>query len=160
MSTALLGQPAPVDDATRRQFLAGVTAAALLAGCGNDSSTSEGSAGPVGWSFTDDRGETITLPARPQRIAMQEDAAGALLPFGIRPIAVFGNDLITESPQFEGIDITGIEQFGAEYGVIDLERLAALDPDLIVVPLYPDGPGGFQDRAQSDLAAQIAPTWT
>lgn len=157
--TVRLGRPVEIENATRREFLTGAAATALLVGCGTNS-TGDGPAGPPEWSFTDDRGETVTLPARPVRIAMQEDVAGALLPFGIRPIGVYGNDLISLSPQFRDVDIDGIEQFGAEYGVLNLEQLAALDPELIVVPAYSGGDVtgmGFGDQAQYDLARQIAP---
>lgn len=75
---------------------------------------------------------------------------------------MFGNAPMVDSAQFQGVDIAGIEQVGTEFGLINLEKLAALDPDVIVVPLYPPGDGvpgigGFTDQTQVDLALQIAP---
>ena len=42
------------------------------------------------WSFTDDRGVTVTLPQRPTRIVADLSAAAPLWDFGIRPLAVSG----------------------------------------------------------------------
>src|SRR5262245_60469474 len=39
------------------------------------------------WSVMDDAGRTVTLPARPQRIVADMNAASALWDFGIRPVA-------------------------------------------------------------------------
>lgn len=161
MITALLD---PVDDLTRRRLLGagGVAAGLLLAGCATGTPAGTDTAPDQTWSFTDDRQEAVTLPARPARIVMQEDAAGALLPFGIRPSAVFGNAPLIDSPQFQDQDIAGIEQVGSEFGVINLEKLAALDPDIIVVPWSSESPDdvtwmGFADEAQFEFARQIAP---
>ncbi|WP_219418601.1 ABC transporter substrate-binding protein [Pseudonocardia nigra] len=69
--------------------------------------------------------------------------------------------------RFAGRDLSGVTELGASYGQIDLEALAAAQPDLIVTHAYPvDSAGtldpakplyGFADLAQQEAAAQIAP---
>lgn len=114
------------------------------------------------WSFTDDRQVTVTLSSAPQRLVMHHDVAGALMPFGVRPTAVFGNSTLRDNPQFEGVNINGIEEVGISFGEIDLEQIAALDPDVLLVPWSssaPDDAGwmGFADENQLQLAEQLAP---
>ena len=151
------------DDATRRQFLAGLAATGLFVACGSgDQPSATGPGDDPTWSFTDDRGVTVELPSTPRRLAMQEDVAGALLSYGMRPTMVFGNAPIADSPQFEGVGLDGIEEVGTSFGVINLERLASLRPDVILVPWSASAPDdvtwmGFEDRAQADQVASIAP---
>ncbi|MGH2584109.1 MAG: ABC transporter substrate-binding protein, partial [Dehalococcoidia bacterium] len=66
-----------------------------------------------------------------------EDSAAALWPFTIRPIAVFGNAPLGDTPQFAGEDISAIQSVGEVFGEVDIEKMAALDPDLIVTPIWP-----------------------
>ena len=59
--------------------------------------TPSGSATPVGpWSFTDDKGVTVTLDAMPERLLIDVNAAAPLWDFGIRPVAVFGWNIYGE----------------------------------------------------------------
>jgi iron complex transport system substrate-binding protein len=131
---------------------------AVAAPTAAEAQTVEGATGP--WSFTDDRGVEVTLERPPERIVAQEDAAAALWPFGIRPVGVFGNAPLGENPQLEGEDLSGVESVGEVFGEINLEKLAALDPDLIVVPTWPPYGAsgmGFKDDQQLETVAQIAP---
>ena len=79
---------------------------------------------------------------------------------GFRPAATFGTSNLSSNPQFAGEDVTGIDNVGVTWGEIDLEKLAALQPDLIVVPSWPayyPGSHGFADQAQMDNVQAIAP---
>ncbi len=94
------------------------------------------------WSFTDDRGETITLPARPERIVAQSGSAAALWDYGIRPVAVFGpqrNPDGSNAVDIGNVDVESVESIGEAWGEFDLEKLLALDVDLLVGPLHPLG---------------------
>lgn len=165
-------------ETTRREFvLAGIGVLAsgslLLAACGGsddgsspdaataaapEATSTEPAGGP--WTFTDDRGVGISLPALPLRIVAQEDAAAALWPLGVRPVGVFGNAPLGDNPQFEGVDLSEVESVGSVYGEINLEKLAALKPDLIVTPSWqPYGASGmgFKDDQQLDAVSRIAP---
>jgi iron complex transport system substrate-binding protein len=171
------------NELTRRQFIRrlGIGGSALampsvlvsiLAGCsqqqgaaeGTASSPSQGSASSPpqeGWSFTDDRQVTVNLESMPTRIIAQEDSAAALWSFGVRPIATFGNAPLADNPNFEGEDISAVESVGEIYGEIDLEKMAALRPDLLVTTMWPgqgSSDGGWSSQRQADLVGRIAPT--
>jgi iron complex transport system substrate-binding protein len=151
---------------------------AALAGCAGtdaDGGTSgEGSATTAGWTFTDDMGNTVSLDAQPTRIAGLNDALSSLWNYGIEPVASFGQTSIAEDVAFEGRDLSDVQIVGTAYGEIDLEKLAAAHPDVIMTTVYPtDSSGtldpqsplyGFNDLAQQEQVAAIAPiiaiAWT
>lgn len=94
-------------------------------------------AGP--WEFTDDRGITISLPERPVRIVAQSTAAAALWDLGIRPVGVFGPQRRADGsndPEIGNVDLSTVESVGEQWGELDLEKLAALRPDIIVTTMW------------------------
>jgi iron complex transport system substrate-binding protein len=109
------------------------------------------------WTYTGGDGETVTLDAAPVRIIAHQDAAAGLIPLGIRPIGIFADSAIEEAKALEGLDLTGIEIVGTNWSEVDIEKAAALEPDLII--------GEWWDRnaswsGGSDLTAvltQLAP---
>ncbi|HLU57998.1 MAG TPA: ABC transporter substrate-binding protein [Pseudonocardia sp.] len=123
--------------------------------------------GTGGWSYTDDLGNTVTLDERPTRIAGLTDVVASLWNYGIEPVAAFGYTAISQDQRFAGRDLSGVTELGMMYGQIDLEALAAAEPDLIVTHAYPvDAAGtidpqqplyGFADLAQQEAVARIAP---
>jgi iron-desferrioxamine transport system substrate-binding protein len=125
------------------------------------------STGAGSWSFTDDLGDTVRLDERPTRIAGLTDVVASLWNYGIEPVAAFGYTGISQDQRFAGRDLSRVTELGPMYGQIDLEALAAADPDLIVTHAYPvDAAGtvdphaplyGFADLAQQEAAARIAP---
>jgi iron complex transport system substrate-binding protein len=143
-------------------------AAALAAGaCAGSGTDDEAEAATGSWSFTDDVGTTVELDARPERVAGLNDVASSLWNHGIAPVATFGQTSAADDVQFEGRDLSGVDIVGESYGQIDLEALAAADPDLIVTSVYPvDSEGtlddtqplyGFESLEQQEQVAQIAP---
>jgi iron complex transport system substrate-binding protein len=146
--------------------LLGLLLAGLLAvpAC---STSAPATTGTGTWSFTDDLGHTVTLDERPTRIAGLTDVVASLWNYGIKPVAAFGYTGISQDKRFAGRDLSGVAELGPMYGQIDLEALAAADPDLIVTHAYPvDAAGtidpnaplyGFADLAQQEAAARIAP---
>ncbi|MGH2944426.1 MAG: ABC transporter substrate-binding protein, partial [Solirubrobacteraceae bacterium] len=150
---------------TRRRFVVrglGALASAplLLAACGDDdkqAASADAEAGP--WSFTDDRGEKITLDKRPARIIAYETAASALWYQGIVPTAVFGGAPLKGNPTLAGLDVGRTQSVGEVYGEINLEKVAALRPDLIVTAYDPDQTTlfGFKDDKQQQKMASFAP---
>lgn len=148
-----------------------ITATFVLAACregGDDTSPTVLHAAPTSgavssdstaWSFTDDRGTTIELDEAPRTIVAYENAAGALLPLGVDVAGVFGSSDVAESPQLEGLDVTGVESVGRVYGELNMEAVAALEPDLIVSLYDPEQEGpafGFVEDGEA-TAAEIAP---
>jgi iron complex transport system substrate-binding protein len=91
------------------------------------------------WTFTDDRGTTITLPQQPERVVSYVPIAASLWDFGVRPVGVFGTTVRADgTPEITSgdIDFDTVESLGEVYGEMDLEALVALQPDLILYDIY------------------------
>ncbi|MGY1590658.1 ABC transporter substrate-binding protein [Geodermatophilus sp. SYSU D00708] len=159
----------------RRLIGASLTLAALLAttGCAGDDPAGTGDSGEGGWEFTDDLGTTVELDEAPTRVAGLNDVISSLWNYGVEPVASWGQTSAEEDVAFEGKDLGELAIVGTSYGQIDLEALAAADPDLIVTSVYPtDSAGtidetqplyGFESLEQQEQVAAIAPivaiTW-
>ncbi|WP_431038329.1 ABC transporter substrate-binding protein [Streptomyces sp. P6-2-1] len=159
--------------APRAAAVAVLTAAALLVtGCSSDdgssgdgSSAAKAASGP--WTFKDDLGKTVKLDHRPRRIAGLNDVLVSFMNYGVEPVASFGYSSITQDKRFAGLDTKGVTPVGTTYGAINLEKLAAAKPDLIVTNVYPtDAKGtidktqpsyGFKNLEQQKQVEQIAP---
>jgi len=89
------------------------------------------------WTYTDGTGQTVTFDAVPQRIIASQDAAAGLIPLGIRPVGIYADSPVAEAKALEGLDLTGIEIIGQAWGEVDIEKAAALAPDLIVAEFWP-----------------------
>ncbi len=150
-----------------RLISASLPLAALLATSACSGTATEAATGEGSWSFTDDIGSTVELDARPERVAGLDDVVSSLWNSGIEPVATFGQTSAADDVQFESRDLSGVEIVGESYGSIDLEALAAADPDLVVTSVYPvDSEGtlddtqpfyGFESLEQQEQVAQIAP---
>ena len=151
-----------LDPPTRREFLIGMGAAALwvASGCGGDDGARDASpAGGGRWTFTDDLGRSVSLPERPARIAAYVGTAAALWDLGVESVGVFGTlfDADGEAVAAAGsIDVAAVEHLGEEE--VDLEALAALAPDLVVLQGGPSGldPWPLTDE-QLPRVEEIAP---
>ena len=121
-----------------KRISAAIAALALLtlAACG---SSDQPEAGP--WTFTDDRGNKISLNETPTRIVAQSSLAAGLKDLGVDVVGTFGPLKLADGsvdPQAAGLDpgeITDVTA-GGEYGSLDLEKLATLDPDLVITNMY------------------------
>lgn len=91
-------------------------------------------------------------PANPQRIAVLDNfALEAVLSLGLTPVGAVYNEQVAQQPFIQG-RLDGVENLG-EVGTPNLERLLALDPDLILtINVYDD----FQQTYEQ--LSQIAPT--
>ena len=140
-----------------------------VAACGrNDDAGGTASGGTAGgWEFTDDMGTTVSLDETPTRIAGLNDVLSSLWNYGIEPVASWGQTSAAEDVAFEGKDLDDVAVVGTSYGQIDLEALAAAQPDLVVAAVYPtdtegtldaDAPlYGFESIEQQEQVAEIAP---
>ena len=148
--------------------LTAALAAGALAACGaGPDGATPGPAADSGWEFTDDLGTTVRLDEAPTRVAGLNDVLSSLWNYGIEPVASFGQTSIADDVAFAGKDLSGVEVVGTAYGQIDLEALAAADPDVIVTSVYPvDSAGtldeagpyyGFESVEQQEQVEQIAP---
>jgi iron complex transport system substrate-binding protein len=162
-STALFPQRT-----TRRRLLG--TTAGLAAGAAIFTRTGAQGGTPVAggdWTFTDDRGTTVTLATQPVNIAADLSIATALWDFGVRPVAVSGwnaSGTGENDAAWGNIDRDAVEIISGEAGDPDLEKLIGLGIDLFVTltwyPGDPENPNdywGFSDFESRDRTAEIVP---
>jgi iron complex transport system substrate-binding protein len=154
---------------TSRRLLGGLLALTVVSvsACSSDGGGDTAAASESGWEFTDDLGNTVTLDEAPTRVAGLNDVLSSLWSYGIEPVAAWGQTSIEDDVAFEGKDLSDVEIVGTSYGQIDLEQLAAADPDVIVASVYPtDSEGtidetsplfGFESIEQQEHVAGIAP---
>jgi iron complex transport system substrate-binding protein len=110
-----------------------------VAGCGGGDDPDRAAAADStdGWTFVDGSGTETTLPDVPDRIVAHSSAAAALISFGIRPVGIYADAPVEDELALQDLDLEGIEIVGEEWGVINVEAVAALDPDLIVAEWWP-----------------------
>lgn len=109
--------------------------ATLPRAIGAQDSTPESTPVDGEWSFTDDKGVTVTLPSRPENLVIDVNAAAPLWDFGIRPTALFGWNVLADGSFGDAggnIDPEGIAIVGDVNERIRLEDLVAQDPDLVI----------------------------
>jgi ferric hydroxamate transport system substrate-binding protein len=137
--------------------LAALAAALALAACGSgddggggESGSSGGGAGPV--AITDDTGKRVELD-RPARrvVAIEWEAAENVLALGVDPVGV-GDREIYRDWVAAGEDLPESTKSVGTRGEASLERIAALEPDLIVAGR--DGVAG--SRAKMERIAPVA----
>lgn len=121
----------------------------------NTTTTAEG----PGWTFTDDVPVTVDLEAMPVRIVAEADSARALYDLGITPVGIFGSAPLGDLPQLEGMPLDEIAVLGEAWGVVNIEAIAAVEPDIVVSTHWADGSvvWGFEDETQQALVEEIAP---
>lgn len=131
----------------------GVAAVLALVGCSVPSSGSDvpGEASGETRTVTDVAGERVELPVDPQRVvALDEPAALNLLAMGMKPDAAFqGWKTVVPTKLLKSL---GIELHQTAGYLPELEEVAALDPELIVISSSRDRVGELPDYAS------IAPT--
>jgi iron complex transport system substrate-binding protein len=144
---------------TRRDVLKTLLAAPLLAACGG-AGPSATSSGPA-WSFEDDRGVMARQSARPQRIVAHIGSAAALWDYGIKVIGTFGPRQRADgqkNPLLGDVESDGLPSVGEVWGDFDVERYAALRPDLLVSSMYDDSTLWYVPAESADRIAQVAPS--
>jgi iron complex transport system substrate-binding protein len=139
----------------------GLVCGLVLIGCGSTDTSQGEAAASERWRFTDGSGKTVELDEPPQRIIAHAYAAAALMEFGIKPVAIYADAAVEDDVGLQSVDFDGIEIIGEEWGKIDVERAAALDPDLIVADYWPveKGYSGMENGVEekSKKLAQLAP---
>ncbi|MFI7611697.1 ABC transporter substrate-binding protein [Nonomuraea terrae] len=130
-----------------------------LTACGAANTT--GAATTGSWSFTDGSGKVVTAVRTPTRIIAHAGEAAALMSFGIKPVGVYADESVKTDPNLKDLDLTGIEILGQEWGKIDVEKAAALRPDLIVGDWWPaeKAHSGLEEGVdeKSKKLAELAP---
>jgi iron complex transport system substrate-binding protein len=144
----------------RRSLIASTAVAAvLLTGCSAADSSSDG--GEAAWTYVSGDGETYTAPEVPVRIIAEAYAAKALMEFGIEPVGIWASAPVGEDVGLRGVDFSGIEILGEEWGKIDVAAAAELQPDLIVGDWWPveEAYSGLEAgvEEESKKLAELAP---
>ncbi|GAA2726252.1 MULTISPECIES: ABC transporter substrate-binding protein [Streptomyces] len=129
---------------TRRGLLAtggALGIGALLAACGGTKGSGGGAGGKGGgpWSFKDDRGQTVRLDRTPKRIVAFTGTAAALHDFGVECTGVFGPTRLSDGrpdPQAGDLDVDKLTVLGNTWGEFNIEKYAALDPELLVSNMF------------------------
>jgi iron complex transport system substrate-binding protein len=150
---------------SRRKIIGSAAAVAIAAAIPSVVSAQDGSpvASPATgeWTFTDDRGVTVTLPQRPTRVVADLSAATALWDFGIRPLAVSGWT-VTSDASWGNVD-RSVPVINASETLPepDNEKLIELQPELFVsITWSPDDPTSlwsFSDPEALATAESIVP---
>ncbi|KDN84506.1 ABC transporter substrate-binding protein [Kitasatospora cheerisanensis] len=158
---------------TRRGLLAagGATAlGAVLAACGSSGGQGSGKAsdgansgaGTGSWSYTDDRGKTVSAKSVPTRVVAFTGAAAALADFGLdkQLVGVFGETKAADGkadPQAGSLDVDRIEILGNAWGEFSIEKYAALRPELLVTHMYDPDAYWYVPDESKDKILQLAP---
>ncbi|MFE5888281.1 ABC transporter substrate-binding protein [Streptomyces sp. NPDC056468] len=136
---------APVPAMSRRRLLTASGAlglGSLLVACGGDGDA-EGEAREAGggpWSFKDDRGRTVSLDKAPETLVAFVSAAAALYDYGIECDGVFGPTEPVDgkpNPQAGDMDVAKLTSLGTDWGQFNVEKYAALGPDLLISNMFP-----------------------
>lgn len=158
---------------TRRGILAAGGAlglGAVLAACGDEDTTSSGAgagketaaaeSGP--WSFKDDRGETARTDKVPANIVAFVGVAAALHDYGIGVKGVFGPTKTADGKadvQAGDLDISKVTILGNVWDEFNVEKYAALAPDVLITTLFDDaGTLWYVPETSKDKIAGLAPS--
>nr|WSZ96099.1 ABC transporter substrate-binding protein [Streptomyces sp. NBC_00857] len=158
---------ARVSPLTRRGLLAAggaVGLGAALAACGgSDAKSGSGNGtGKTGrWSFEDDRGTTVKTDSTPENIVAFIGTAAALHDFGVEVTGVFGPTRTKDGKpdvQAGDLDIGKVEILGNAWGEFNVEKYAALAPDLLVTAQWVKGDLWYVPDQSKDKILQLAPS--
>ncbi|GAB3980968.1 siderophore-binding protein DesE [Actinoallomurus acanthiterrae] len=150
---------------SRRGLLAalgGIGAGALVTACGGGSGSGTAKSG-ASWAFTDDRGRKVTVRGRPQRLVAYVGTAAALRDFGVgdQIVGVFGPTKLKDGrpdPLAGTLDVNKATILGNTFGEFNIEKYAALHPDLLITNMYlPNALWYVPDNSKDKIAA-LAPS--
>lgn len=160
MTTTTLDRPRRraliVNDVTRREFIVGAAALAVIAACGADGEGNQAAPTPTAESGPRSVGHlrgSTELMGRPERVVLLDNALlGYLIPLGVKPVGTAGEDeAATVPPPYEPlVDYDTLPLVAPDFAP-NFEAIAAAGPDLILALNY----GEDADYARLN---QIAPT--
>lgn len=150
----------------RRLLTAGgaVALGPLLAACGGDGNAegeTGGGAGGGRWSFKDDRGRTVTLARAPETLVAFVSTAAALHDYGVECDGVFGPTEPVDgkpNPQAGDMDVAKLTSLGTDWGQFNVEKYAALQPDLLISNMFPAPDLWYVPQESRKKIEALAPT--
>ncbi|MFF3015319.1 ABC transporter substrate-binding protein [Streptomyces sp. NPDC057939] len=126
-------------------------------GTGKDKAAASAPAGP--WSFKDDLDKDVTAKSTPKNIVAFTGTAAALNDYGVKVKGVFGPTKTADGKpdvQAGSLDISKVEILGNVYDEFNVEKYAALQPDLLVTNTW-DGSYWYVPEASKDKILKLAP---
>lgn len=142
----------------------GGAVATVLAACGSGgSSGTSGKSSPSSWSFTDDRKQMVKAPSAPTRVVAFTGTAAALVDFGLdqQIVGVFGETTQPDgkpTAQAGDLDVGKVTVLGNAWGEFNVEKYAALSPQLLVTHMYDPGKLWYVPDESKDQIAKLAPS--
>lgn len=124
---------------------------------GKDKDKGAAASGP--WTFKDDLGKDISLKAAPKNIVAYTGTAAALYDYGVQVKGVFGPTKTADGKpdvQAGSMDISKVEILGNVYDEFNVEKYAALQPELLVTNTW-DGTYWYVPEASKDKILKLAP---
>jgi iron complex transport system substrate-binding protein len=169
MTPALPRSSSSAGGPSRRRLLAAGGAFALgplLAACGGKDEEAAGSRAGAGesgapWSFKDDRGRTVRTDAKPETIVAFVSTAAALYDYGIECKGIFGPSEPVNgkpNPQAGDMDVSGLTSLGTAWGQFNIEKYAALRPDLLISNMFPAPDLWYVPQESKKKIEALAPT--
>ncbi len=150
---------------SRRALLAtggALGAGALLAGCGDEvGDDPAGDSGSDGWTFTDDRDETVHLDGRPENIVAYVSSAAALYDYGIECVGIFGSSSPVRgerNPQAGDLNLSRLTNLGEAWGEFNIEEYARLEPKLLISNMFPAPDLWYVPEEARDEIFALAPS--
>ncbi|GAA4229708.1 siderophore-binding protein DesE [Actinomadura meridiana] len=164
MSKSVARPPSP-RGLTRRGLLSAggaLAVGAFISACGGDGGGTASSGGGA-WTFTDDRGKKVDLKARPRRVVGYVAAAAALYDFGVddQLVGVYGPTKLTDGkpdPQAGSLPVDRLEIIGNAYGEFNIEKYAALRPELLVDNMFIPNELFYVPAESKDKIYALAPS--
>ncbi|MGC5000898.1 ABC transporter substrate-binding protein [Streptomyces sp. NBC_00353] len=152
---------------SRRGLLAAggaVGLGAVLAACGEEkkgsgSGSSSEKSGP--WTFKDDRGLTAKAKSTPKNIVAFTGVAAALHDYGIEVKGVFGPTKTKDGKadvQAGDLDVSKVEILGNVWGEFNVEKYAALGPELLVTAMWEKDALWYVPDESKDKILKLAPS--
>lgn len=156
---------------TRRGLIAAggvIGLGVALAACGSDDKggkdvESGGGKKDGPWSFTDDRGQAVKTQSgtTPKNVVAFTGTAAALHDYGIEVKGVFGPTKAKDGkpdPQAGDLDVNKVEIIGNVWGEFNVEKYAALAPDLLVTAMWEKDALWYVPDQSKDKILKLAPS--
>ncbi|MFJ3879546.1 ABC transporter substrate-binding protein [Streptomyces sp. NPDC090077] len=124
---------------------------------GGDKGSTAAASGP--WSFKDDLDKDATAKSTPKNIVAYTGTAAALYDYGVQVKGVFGPTKLADGkpdPMAGSMDISKVEILGNVYDEFNVEKYAALKPDLLATNSW-DGTLWYVPEASKDKILKLAP---
>jgi iron complex transport system substrate-binding protein len=142
----------------------GLAAAVALSACstGPGAATSAPTSVPSGpFSYTDDRGKTVSLDSTPTSVVAQATVAAALYDAGYTVAGAYGELAKGADGEYSyqvgDLPVDDVTVIGSTYGEFDIEDFALLEPQLIVDYTFDKSTLWYVPAEQADQIYAIAP---